>query len=82
MQLLAERDHALYPLISVLRAFRDSLFDHLVPDAHIQPAVFGFVAERLYAVIYLRRLLFRRRCFGILIEALWQVLNSFGERFF
>ena len=82
MQLFAQSYHSLYPLICVFRTFRNGLFDHFVAYAHIQPAVFGFIAKRLDIVIYLCCLLFRRRCFGILIKTLRQVLNSLGKSVF
>ena len=82
VQLFAQPYHSLYPLICVFRTFRNGLFDHFIAYAHIQSAVFGFIAKRLDIVIYLCCLLFRRRCFGILIKTLRQVLNSLGKSVF
>lgn len=82
VQLFAQPYHSLYSLICVFGAFGNGLFDHFVAHTHIQSAVVGFITERLDIVINFCSLFFRRRCFGILIKVLRQVLNSFGKRVF
>ena len=81
VQPLAERDHTLYSLICVLRGFRDRLFDHLVAHAHVQPAVFRFIAERLDIVVRLCRL-FRGRRFVVIVKPLRQVSYRLGKGVF
>ena len=82
MQAFAERDHALYPLICVLRGLGDSLFDHLVAHALIQFSTLRFIAEGLDVVIDLRFPLLFGRGFGIVIKSLRQMFYRFGEGVF